>query len=117
MLRRETKPDFRVLVSFEKGFYAYQGALAAAIRILRPDAEVMTAEPEQIGGAARRFGPDLVITSRSEEANTGGVAAWVQLSLDPSRASRVRVEENHSEMLNPTLDRLLGIVDEVAKSG
>ncbi|CAN5873970.1 hypothetical protein BH18ACT11_BH18ACT11_00740 [soil metagenome] len=103
------------MVSFENGFHAYQGALAAAIRILRPDAEVMTVEPAKISGATKRFGPDVVITSRPEQANIEGVSAWVELSLDPSQASKVNVNGVRSEIVNPTLDKLLVIIDEAAQ--
>jgi hypothetical protein len=34
----------RILVSFEPAYRAYQGVIAASIRILRPHAQVETAE-------------------------------------------------------------------------
>ena len=107
--------DIKVIVAFEKAFHAYQEALAAAIRILRPDAEVMTIEPEKISGAARRFGPDVVIGSTFDEAEVEGVPVWVELSPDPSRASRVRMYGEYSEMVNPTLDKLLAILEEATR--
>lgn len=106
--------DVRVIVAFEQAFHAYQETLAVAIRILRPDAEVMTVEPEKISGAAKRFSPDLVIGSPFDEADVGSVPAWVELSIDPAQASRVNVNGDYSEMVNPTLDKLLVILEEVA---
>ncbi len=111
----EGKPtDIRILISFEQGFHAYQDTLAVAIGILRPDVEVMTVKPEEVAGATRRLRPDVVIGSPLDEVDVGGVPAWVELSLDPSRASRVNVNASYSEMVNPTLDELLVVIEEVA---
>jgi hypothetical protein len=113
--RHEKATEIRVLISFETGYYAYQGALAAAIRILRTDVEVLTIELERISGAMKRFEPDIVIASRPEQANTEGVSAWVELSPDPSQASKVNVNGDYSEIVNPTLDKLLVIIDKVTQ--
>ena len=107
--------EIRIIVSFEEGFRAYQGALTAVIKILRPDAEVMTVEPEKIDGAARRFPPDIVIGNRFEGADLECVPAWVELSLDPTQWTRIKVNGDYSEIINPTLDELLVIIDEVAQ--
>jgi CMP-2-keto-3-deoxyoctulosonic acid synthetase len=113
--RHEKATEIRIVISFAQGFHAYQGALAAAIKILRPDAEVITVEPDKISEATKRFGPDVVITSRPEQANTEGVAAWVELSLDPSQASKVNLNGDRSEIANPTLDKLIGIIEKAAQ--
>ena len=41
--------------------------------------------------------------------------AWVELSLDPERPSRVRLGEQRWETLNPSLEELLSVVDEAEK--
>ena len=107
--------DVRVIVAFEQAFHAYQETLAVAIRILRPEAEVITVEPDKVSGAAKRFSPDVVIGSTFDEADVEGVPAWVDLSPDPSQASRVRMHGDYSEIVNPTLDKLLVILEEVAR--
>jgi hypothetical protein len=106
--------EIRIIVSFEDRFRAYRTALATAIGILRPDAEVITVEAESLGGAARHFRPDVVIGSRREEPETGGATAWIELSVDPSRPTKVRVNGVRSEIFNPTLDTLLAIIERVA---
>ena len=106
----------RIIVTFEDGFRAYRGALSAAIRILRPDTEVMTVEPAELIGAVKRLGPDLVIGNWSDEADLEGVPAWIELSLDPARSTKVKVNGDYSEIVNPTLDKLLVILDEVAQN-
>lgn len=107
--------DVRVIVAFESTFRAYQEALAVAIRILHPDAEVMTIEPGKISVEVGRLDPDLVIASSVDEVDLGGVPAWVELSLDPSRPSRVKLNDDYSEMVNPTLDKLLDILESVTR--
>jgi hypothetical protein len=103
----------RVVVTFENNYHAYQDTLATAIRILRPDAQIMTVGPEEIGAATKRFGPDVVIGSPIKKADVENVPAWVELSLDPGRTSRVNVKGYYSEIVNPTLDKLMMIIEEI----
>ncbi len=103
----------RILVSFEPGYLAYQGAIAAAIRILRPRAEVQTTTPDALGEEVERFDPELVICSRPNTVDPGGRIAWVELSMDPLQPTRIRVGERYSERTNPTLEVLLAVIDEV----
>ena len=105
----------RILVAFEEDYRAYRDALSAAVKILRPDVEVMTVEPGKVAGAARRFAPDIVIGNGFEEADLEGVAAWVELPVNPTRSTRVNIDGDYSEMVNPTLDELLVAIEEVAQ--
>jgi hypothetical protein len=105
--------DIRVLISFEDGFHAYRDTIAAAIRIVRPNAEVVTVEPVDIRETVKRIRPDVVIGSPLTMADVEGVPAWVDLSLDPAKPSRVNVNGCYSETVNPTLDKLLVVMDEV----
>jgi hypothetical protein len=105
----------RILVSFEPGYLAYQGAIAASIRILRPRAEVQTATPDALGEEVERFDPELVICSRPNTVDPGGRIAWVELSLESTRPSKICVGGRHSEPTNPTLETLLEVIDEVEK--
>jgi hypothetical protein len=107
--------EIKIIVAFEDEFRAYQGTLAAAIRRLRPEAEVVTAEPEKISGVAKRFGPDIIIGSPCKDADLEGVPAWIELSLDPAQLTKVNVDGEYSEMANPTLDKLLAIIEKVAQ--
>ena len=106
--------DLRVVVCFENNYRAYQDTLATAIRILRPDAQIITVGPEEVGATAKRFGPHVVIGNPIKVADVENVPAWVELSLDPTRSSRVNVKGHHSEIVNPTLDKLMMIIEKVA---
>ena len=103
----------KILVAFEDEFRAYRQTLAVAIRILRPDAEVVTVEAHEIREVVECSGPDIVICSLPKVSDTNCVRAWIELSLDPTQPTKVRVDGEYSEMINPTLDALLVIIDEV----
>ena len=87
--------------------------IAAAIRVLRPHAEVDTTTLDTLRDEVERFDPDLVICSRSNTVDPGGRIAWVELSIDPTRPSRICVGGRYSELTNPTLEVLLAVIDEV----
>ncbi|HET7271337.1 MAG TPA: hypothetical protein VFI90_09655 [Rubrobacter sp.] len=114
-IENEEWTEIRIIVAFEDEFHAYQGTLAAAIRILRPEVEVVTAQPEKISWVAKRFGPDIVIGNPCKDTDLEGVPAWIELSLDPAQLTKVNVDGEYSEIANPTLDKLLAIIEEVAQ--
>jgi hypothetical protein len=105
--------DIKILVSFEKEYRAYQGTIAVSIGILRPHAEVEIAEPEALEEEVVRLRPEVVISSRPRTDSSGGVAAWVELSVDPTRPTKICVGGQYAEMVNPTLERLLAVIDEL----
>jgi hypothetical protein len=103
----------RILVVFEDEYRAYRGVIAAAIRILRPRAEVETAGLDALGEEIERFDPQLVICTRPNAVAPDDRPAWVELALEPTRPARVYVGGHYSESTKPTLEVLLRIVDEV----
>lgn len=86
--------------------------IATAISLLRPDVEVMIAQPETMVDVIRRYAPHVVISSRPKPTSPADVSAWVELSLDPAHRSKVCIGARDSEIFNPTLDRLLAVIDE-----
>jgi F420-dependent methylenetetrahydromethanopterin dehydrogenase len=103
----------RVLVAFEDDYRTYQGVIASALRVLRPQAEVQTATLDALGEAVERFDPELVICSGPNTVDPGGRMAWVELSVDPTQPSKICVGGRYSESTNPTLEALLEVIDEV----
>jgi hypothetical protein len=103
----------RILISFEAAYLAYQGVIAASIRILRPHTEVETTTLDALGEEVECFDPELVICSRPNTVNPGGSLAWIELSIDSTRPSKVCVGGRYSESTNPTLEVLLAVIDEV----
>jgi hypothetical protein len=87
--------------------------IAAGIGMLRPRAEVRTANPDALEEELERFKPKVVICGRPESADPNDVLAWIELPLDPLRPGRILAGDRRWESTNPTLDVLLGVVDEV----
>ena len=109
------RTGIKIIIGFDDEYHAYRETLAATIRILRPEAEVMTVEQEKIGAVVKRFGPDIVIGGQFKDGVLDDVRAWIELALDPTQSTKVRVDGQYSEVVNPTLDKLLVIIEEVAQ--
>jgi hypothetical protein len=103
----------RILVAFEADYRTYRDVIAAGISILRPHVEVETTSLEALADGIERLDPRLVICSRPNTVDPGGRPAWVELTIDPTRLARVCVGGRCSERINPTVDVLLAIIDEV----
>ena len=63
-----------------------------------------------------RFDPEVVISSRLGDADTGDCITWIELPTDPSRPTVVSFGGRSFEESNPTLDTLLTMVDEAGRS-
>jgi hypothetical protein len=108
--------EIKILISFEEEYQIYQGTIAATIRILRPHHEVETVGLEALEEKVERFGPQVVISSLSRIASSDGLSAWIELSIDPARPTKIYAGERCSEMINPTVDKLLAVLDELEHS-
>ncbi len=104
--------EIRILVAFEGDYRAYRDMLAVGIRILRPCSEVETTDLEALEEEVKRFEPQVLICSQPKPADSGVWVAWVELSVDPTRPTKLSVGGRHFERTNPTLEELLGIIDE-----
>jgi hypothetical protein len=105
----------KILVAFEEDHRAYREMLAYAFRTLRPRVEVSTSGVETLEREWKRFGPQLVISSRPRPLNWPAVMGWVELSMDPLKASKIYVCGRFLQVVNPTLERLFTVVEEVEK--
>jgi len=103
----------RVLAAFDEDHRAYGDVIAATIEVLRPRVAVRTALLESLAEEIGRFDPHLVICSRPNAAGLGGTHAWVELSLDPLRPTRICVGGRRSQQINPKLEAVLAVIDEV----
>jgi hypothetical protein len=107
--------EIQIVIALEPEYRAYQGVIAAAIRVLRPHVEVETADLDALEEEIQRLDPQLVICSRSDAADLSDRLAWVELSMDPMQPTRLSIGGRYSEKTNPTLEVLLGVVDEAEK--
>jgi hypothetical protein len=102
----------RVLVAIEDEYRAYREVIAAGLEALRPDTEVAAGGLDLLEGELARLDPEVVVCSRPQPAGSGVRPAWVELSLDPTRPTKVSLGGRRSESTNPTLETLLAVIDE-----
>jgi len=111
--RQEEGPGTRVLVAFEDDYRAYSDALAKTVKAARPRLNIATIGLAALQTELARFDPHLVICSSSNPAaKQDGRLSWVELSVDPHQPSRFCVDGRRWESLNPSLEELLGVVEE-----
>ena len=87
--------------------------MAASIRILRPHTEVETTTLDRLREVVEHFDPELVISTQPNTVDPSGRIAWIELSVDPTRPSKVCVGGRYWESTNPTLEVLVTVIDEV----
>ena len=103
----------RILVAFENNYRAYADALASTTKAARPHLDVVTIELETLQTEVARLSPHLVVCSSPNPATSqDSKLAWVELSVDPHRPSKFCVSGRRWESLNPSLEELLGVVEE-----
>ena len=104
--------NLRVLLANEPR--SYRETLAATLRALRPNAEVLAAEPKTLDGEIESFAPELVICSNLTAAVENGVLAWVELYPGHGPLATVSVDGERSTREGIELHDLLSVVDRVA---
>ncbi len=107
--------DIRVLVALEDDYRVYRETIAAVLRVLRPAAEVESTAIEALEEELERFDPQVVICCGGHEGvePPDGRAAWIELSLDPTRPTVVSVGSCSLELTNPRVEELLEVIDEL----
>jgi hypothetical protein len=108
----------RVLVAFDETYGVYGETIAEAIERSRPGVEAQAIDWEALEEVVHRQDPHLVICNPPVPENPISTReAWVELSLDTERPSRIRLGKQRGETLNPSLEELLSVVEEVEKRG
>ena len=62
-----------------------------------------------------RLEPFLVICDRPGATDHDGDPAWIELSLEPSLSTKVRLYGQQRELFNPTLEDLIEVIDEAER--
>ena len=101
----------RVMVIFEDDYRSYREAIAHALEILRPHADVTVAGLDALDAEIKRIAPDLVICSQPNAGDACGALVWVEIPCDPTRPTAVCLEGRRSETTHLTLNEMLSIVD------
>ena len=107
----------RILLAFEDEYRVYIEAIAAALRTFRSDVEVALTDDRNLEAELECIDPQLLISSPPLPENPVDeeLVARIELSPEPSQASRFRVGERHWESTNPTLGEILPVVDEAKR--
>ena len=87
--------------------------VAAGLRILRPHSEVEGTTIEAFVEALARLDPQWVFRNGHESVESARRMAWIELSLDPTRPTKISVGGHYFERINPTVEELLEIIDEL----
>ena len=107
--------ELRLLVAFEDEYLAYRGAISAAIRQLRPRVRVKASDTDVLRRELALFAPQAVISSGPEAPDARGRIAWVELPVEPDRTAWARLGDRHLELSNPSLGKVLEMVDEAER--
>lgn len=107
--------QIRLLIAFEDEYRAYGGAISSAIQVLRPGVRVETVGVASLPRELSRLAPQVVISSRPEGPDPGGRVAWIELPPEPERTSHARLGDRRFDLENPSLDRIVELVDEVER--
>jgi hypothetical protein len=106
----------RVLVAFDEAYRVYVEFIASAIRRSRPAVKAQAIDRVVLEEVMHRCDPHLLICSPSVlHSPISTRVAWVEVSIDPERPSRVRLGEQRWETLNPSQEEMLSVVDEAEK--
>ena len=90
---------------------AYRESIAHVFRQLRPNVEVMTAEPEELEECVLRLAPEMVVFSEATGLVRERVPVWVELYPEYGPRSVIGVREERSTIEEIQLSDLLCVVD------
>ena len=102
-----------MLVAIEDEYRAYREVIAAGLQALRSGTEVAAVGLDQLEAELARLNPGVVVCSRPGSlAEVEGRLAWIELSLNPTRPTKISLGGRRFESTNPTLETLLAVIDE-----
>ena len=104
----------RVLIAIENRHRVYFETMEEFLRVTRPRLEVRLASSRGLHGELRRFGPQIVVPAGAPVPIPDLSPCWVELSLDPSIATVFRTGRVRREVLNPSIEHLIAVIDEAA---
>lgn len=102
--------SFRVVIGNEPRFY--REALAGALRLLRPDVEVVLAETAALDDEVGRRG-GLVVCSHLSPTIRDQALAWILLYPDAENRAVVSLAGCERSIAGAEITDLLGVIDEV----
>jgi hypothetical protein len=100
-------------VALEDAYRAYREMIAGGLRLLRPGTDVKSTTIEALEEELERFDPQVVICSTHEGVQPDARLAWIELSLEPTRPTKISVGGRYLERTNPGVKELLSVIDEL----
>lgn len=100
------------MVALEDRHRAYREAIADAIGTVRAHLKVAAIDPASLADEMARLGPFLVICDGPFASDHDDVPAWIELSPEPTLSTKVHLYGQERELINPTLEDLIEVVDE-----
>ena len=107
----------RVLFAMQEDYRVYREAMAGSLRAVRPWLEVATTDPTEFEGWLESFKPQVVICGGRSFARRKWPIVWVDLAFDSvvpfQRPVRIWVYGRCREVLNPSFEDLISLIDKV----
>jgi hypothetical protein len=94
---------------------AYRETIAEVFRQLRPNVEVITAEPEELGARILELAPNMVICSEATGVVRERVPFWVELYPGYGPRSVVGIQGTSTTIEEIQLSDLLSILDRAGR--
>ena len=94
---------------------SYRDSLAVALRCLRAELEIMTAEPADLSAEIARLLPQLVICSWLTSAVEDQVGAWIVLPADRAAPAVISVDGERRVLAEAHLQDLVAVADQLAR--
>ena len=94
---------------------AYREVIAAAMRELRPQLEVLDVEPHELDGVVARLAPAVVICSRLGEVVETRTPVWVLLYPDGEDRATISVAGRRTHHAGMAFGQLLAAIDQSAQ--
>ena len=93
---------------------AYRDTLAVALRILRPDVELIVVDPEQLDEAVVAHAPTMVVCSRLTSSVETQVPSWIVLQTEAKGAMNAlsSVVGKRTAIHEIDLDELVRVIDQ-----
>ncbi len=102
----------RIVVANE--LWSYRDVLAAALSCLRPEAQVVSVEPDELDVEIARLMPHLVLCSKVTAA-VESVPGWVVLYPGHETRAEICIGGERQTVGDVQFDSLLGVVDSIKR--
>lgn len=105
------RPCGRLLVLVANDPGAYRDAISKALRMMRPDVEVLDVPPGDLDREYARLQPDLTVCSHLTKVVESGTSDWIELYPDGISVAHFSVGGERLTIAQPDFGLILSLVD------